>query len=1267
MIPGEACLVGRPSRALTVSGYSGRVKGMEKEAPKTTFQKEAQRWLEEGRVGDIDFSGRTYQIQVTEPNGDEFWPFLQFGQDEELADAFCNCEAAEKQATCIHLSSALLRLYQGHHTPLHVRFQQSLWNCLCYLFARRQGYAATLLEKIGEGRYRLKSVGGKTLFLIGAHHPEACARLTIVIEKRIIQTEENSLKFSGLSVEELVLWREGRPSVELQYELSFWSDLAKWMFLLQDSGSSYSIRYTQEGNAIPCGLTAFFDDLEVEFYLSQANLPLIIPALATVTSPLVVHQTQDEAIGEITYDRETGSFHVGQHRSASESQRLHRQAWYRAHSAEYQSVDGWLYVPGDGFYAREQALLDQDPVIDASRIEAFLDSHEEMLRTRLRGERVHREPFGLRYELWFDTAWRLHVRAYAIEPGDLQRGTSRSFGRWIYLEDDGFYPIHPPQFSELYFVIEERAVSEFIHRHRWFLGLQKGFSTRVTAFEAPLTYAWDSVEGLLFQRVTHQFVQGEVHEFGDWIYLIDKGFFPRRPQGSHSVIFPGLRVPLTEVALFIRSNQEELESVPHFFADRCPIVGMQLTVEVTAACEVTLKPEYQLHNQYQAAELELIGEYVYVVGEGFSLIPRHMLLPERFRQPRLLKGQELHLFLTYELDTLLPRISTLDPRLKRPTELELIAHDARPSDELRGLIALELAYQSRLGTAPLSELWKAQSQQQRYVFTGAGLIDLEESRFQWLRIIGPNRLDRRRNVVRMTALELIRLQAIDRLSYPPNSPHVHEFMESLLSFQSPDKPKLNGLKSELRPYQQLGLDWLWFLRSQGLSGLLCDDMGLGKTHQAMALMAAINNSFQANPSEEQPHYLVVCPTSVLYHWKEKIQAYLPQLRVHLFYGAGRQLCSPDEYDLLLTSYGILRSDQKRLAAMTFELAIYDEIQVAKNPSSRTHQALGALRSHMRLGLTGTPIENTLRELKSLFDLILPGYFPSESVFREQFTLPIERESNAEKQALLHRLVRPFILRRRKKEVLTELPGKTEEKAHCELSSQQRELYAQILTRSYADLLHELKDEKKRVNYAHIFSILTSLKRICDHPAVYLNEPENYQQYESGKWDLFCELLNQVRDSGQKLVVFSQYLSMIDIIKTHLELQGIGYAAIRGDTIDRQGELARFADDKRCEVFIGSLGAAALGVDLTAASVVIHYDRWWTKAREEQATDRVYRIGQTKGVQVFKLLTLGTIEDKIDAIIERKGNLMEQVVGSDNASQLKAFSREELIELFSTSV
>ncbi len=414
-------------------------------------------------------------------------------------------------------------------------------------------------------------------------------------------------------------------------------------------------------------------------------------------------------------------------------------------------------------------------------------------------------------------------------------------------------------------------------------------------------------------------------------------------------------------------------------------------------------------------------------------------------------------------------------------------------------------------------------------------------------------------------------------------------------------------------------------------------------------------------------FLIVCPTSVIYHWEDLLKRFLPHLQVYTFHGQSRHRedLSRRSYHVLLTSYGVMRSEKKELSQLSFDVAIYDEIQNAKNTASQTHKALASLQSYMKLGLTGTPIENHVMELKALFDLVLPHYLPTDAQFREKFLIPMEKEQDIEKKQLLSKLVKPFILRRKKSEVLLELPEKIEEIAYCDLSAEQKTLYKELFFSQKTRIEKEMQTSSESTTVMHVFSLLSKLKQICNHPCLISKEKENFQQHSSGKWDLFVELLQEALESGHKVVVFTQYLDMLDIIEKYLEGQGIGFAEIRGSTRDRREPLTRFKEDPECVVFVASLQAAGVGIDLTAASVVIHYDRWWNPAREDQATDRVHRMGQSRGVQVFKLVTKKSVEEKIHALILKKKGILDEVVGFDEQDMVKKLTKQEIFELLSS--
>ena len=466
---------------------------------------------------------------------------------------------------------------------------------------------------------------------------------------------------------------------------------------------------------------------------------------------------------------------------------------------------------------------------------------------------------------------------------------------------------------------------------------------------------------------------------------------------------------------------------------------------------------------------------------------------------------------------------------------------------------------------------------------------------------------------------------------------------------------------KLRPYQNSGLLWLWFLYNHRLSGLLCDEMGLGKTHQATALLDIVAQT------AKDPKFLVVCPTSVLPHWEHVLASHLPKTSLFSFHGPHKPKTLPD-CDIIITSYGTLRQNYALFYKVSFTVAVFDEIHTAKNKSSQIHKILCRLDAQMKLGLTGTPVENNLIEFKGLLDIILPNYLPSDGLFKRLFAHKNSSETDEDiisSKDLLLKLTRPFILRRTKKLVLPELPEKVESLIPCRLSPEQSQLYATTLKKEKCQIEQlEKEDDSSAVNYLHVFALLNQLKQICDHPAVYFKDPESYTKHVSGKWSIFVKLLNDSLAAGYKVVVFSQYIQMIRIISLYLEEQNIQYALVQGKSQNRKEEIERFSNDPECRVFIGSLLAAGTGINLTAGNVVIMYDRWWNPAKENQALDRVHRIGQKNTVFIYKLVTEDTLEEHIHYLIEKKMRLLNQVTTTQDSAILHVLNREDLITILS---
>ena len=514
--------------------------------------------------------------------------------------------------------------------------------------------------------------------------------------------------------------------------------------------------------------------------------------------------------------------------------------------------------------------------------------------------------------------------------------------------------------------------------------------------------------------------------------------------------------------------------------------------------------------------------------------------------------------------------------------------------------------------------------------------------------------------IRFSRMDLLRLAA--SASKTPNvtgNGKNVDVIRRILSFKpSCSISCLKGMTSSLRAYQERGVEWIRFLFENGFGGLLCDDMGLGKTHQAMAFMLNLKEH-----EKVKDLFLVVCPTTVLSHWRDKIREHVPSLRTALFYGVDRDLeDAVRKSDVLLTSYGILRRDVDRLKDISFSLAVFDEIQNLKNPETLSYDAAIQIKAGMKLGLTGTPIENALSELKALMDLTVPGYLGTDEEFGTRFMTPIQLNPDTSRKDELSKMISPFTLRRLKKTVLHELPDKIEDIRTCRLSGDQVKFYRDAIKSRGKGLIRGLEEPSQPVPYMHIFALLNLLKQICNHPALVNGNDGNYERFQSGKWDLFRDIMTETIGSGQKLVVYSQYLGMIKIMESFLKQAGVGFVTLTGASRNRGDIISRFNNDPDCRVYVGSLKAGGTGVDLVAGSVVIHYDRWWNAAKEDQATDRVHRIGQKKGVQVFKLVTEGTLEEKISAIIERKRDLMDSIVKEDDPGLLKTFTREQLIEL-----
>ncbi|SEC82668.1 Superfamily II DNA or RNA helicase, SNF2 family [Amycolatopsis tolypomycina] len=455
-----------------------------------------------------------------------------------------------------------------------------------------------------------------------------------------------------------------------------------------------------------------------------------------------------------------------------------------------------------------------------------------------------------------------------------------------------------------------------------------------------------------------------------------------------------------------------------------------------------------------------------------------------------------------------------------------------------------------------------------------------------------------------------------------------------------------GLAATLRDYQLRGLQWLATVTGLGLGGCLADDMGLGKT----VTLIALHLHRAAGPT------LVVCPASLLGNWEREIRRFAPGVPVRRFHGGARSLADvEDAAGFVLTTYGTLRTDPAPLAGVRWGLLVADEAQHVKNHRSGTAQALRLVPAAARVALTGTPVENTLSELWAILDWTAPGLLGSLTDFRTRWAKPIESGDTVAAERLA-RLLRPFLLRRRKSDpgIAPELPAKTETDRPVALSAEQVALYEAVVREMMADIA--ASDGMAR--RGRIVKLLTALKQICNHPAQYLKEPGG----RSGKVELLDELLDTILAEDGAVLVFTQYVAMARLLEKHLAGRGIATQLLHGGTpVPRREEMVARFQGGEVPVFLLSLKAAGTGLNLTRADHVVHFDRWWNPAVEDQATDRAYRIGQTRPVQVHRLVAEGTVEDRIAAMLREKRTLAEAVLAGGEAA-LTELSDTELAEL-----
>ena len=499
-------------------------------------------------------------------------------------------------------------------------------------------------------------------------------------------------------------------------------------------------------------------------------------------------------------------------------------------------------------------------------------------------------------------------------------------------------------------------------------------------------------------------------------------------------------------------------------------------------------------------------------------------------------------------------------------------------------------------------------------------------------------------------------------------------------------PPLGDLETVLRPYQKQGVAWLGFLRQNGFGGILADEMGLGKTVQTLAFLNSLRTPNPHPHSSLLTPHLIVCPTSLVFNWVAEAKKFTPGLKVLALHGPDRHARFDQivESDIIVTSYALIRRDAERYREMEFDTVVLDEAQHIKNRQTQNAQAVKAIKARHRIVLTGTPLENSVLDLWSIFDFLMPGYLGTAKDFRERYELPIAKEKNASAQTRLARRLRPFMLRRLKKEVASDLPAKLEQVSFCELSPDQRSVYQQVIEASRKEVLEAVGAQGVAKSRMVVLTALLRLRQVCCDlrllklekqsdgvmksgsdaeidQAIQPSATPSLPSPSSGKLDLFGELLEEVIDGGHRLLVFSQFVGMLTLLKEKLTAEGIEFCYLDGSTTDRAGVVERFQTNAAIPVFLISLKAGGVGLNLTGADTVVHFDPWWNPAVEDQATDRAHRIGQTKVVTSYKLITRDTVEEKILTLQNRKREIIQATIGGEEEFAA-ALNWEEIQEL-----
>ena len=560
----------------------------------------------------------------------------------------------------------------------------------------------------------------------------------------------------------------------------------------------------------------------------------------------------------------------------------------------------------------------------------------------------------------------------------------------------------------------------------------------------------------------------------------------------------------------------------------------------------------------------------------------------------------------------------------------------------------------------IADIKKAISNKQNFVPLGDGTLGIlpEEwlKKYSLLFKVGQNQENKLR-------INKYQLSLIDELYEQRNEEEISfeldEKFERLRAFkQMPDSEPPQNLEPILRPYQKAGYQWLHYLSSVGWGGILADDMGLGKTLQAITVLQGYRNDHNSLQS------IVVCPTTLIYNWQNEIEKFAPGLSFHIHHG-NQRIRNHEElkkFEVIITTYGTLRSDIQMLMKIPFDYIVLDESQAIKNPSSKVTKSVNLLFGKNKICMSGTPLQNNTFDIYAQMNFLNPGLLGSVEFFRNEFATPIDKFGEPEQKEHLRKLIYPFILRRTKDQVAKDLPPKTETILFCEMEAEQRRIYDAYRNNYREKILGEIDEQGIEKSQFSILQGLMKLRQICDSPAI-LNEEERLPPYSIKLQELERELKENIGE--HKVLIFSQFLDMLALIKQKLSHLKIKYEYFDGSTsaTGRQEAIKNFQENEDCRVFVISLKAGGVGLNLTAADYVYIVDPWWNPAVEQQAIDRTHRIGQDKSIFAYRMICVDTIEDKILKLQERKRSLAKDLI-SDDASIAKTLTREDIEYLFS---